>query len=208
VLEERIAALEGGVGAIAGGQRPGALHLAMATLMGAGSPHRRQQRAVWRLAQPAGLHPARFGITTTFVAGRRRRLARRHPARNPAAVRRDPGQPGPGRAGHPHRQRHRARHGLPLLVDSTFTTPWLMKPFDHGADLVYHSATKFLCGPRHGGRRPAGRQRRAFDWAVRPLPELTEPYDGFHGMVFSEEAPSAPSCCAPGARACATSAPA
>jgi O-acetylhomoserine (thiol)-lyase len=34
--------------------------------------------------------------------------------------------------------------GLPLLVDSTFTTPWLMKPFEHGADLVYHSATKFL----------------------------------------------------------------
>ena len=39
-------------------------------------------------------------------------------------------------------------HGLPLLVDSTFTTPWLMKPFEHGADLVFHSATKFLSG--HG----------------------------------------------------------
>ena len=38
--------------------------------------------------------------------------------------------------------------GLPLLVDSTFTTPWLMKPFEHGADLVFHSATKFLSG--HG----------------------------------------------------------
>src|SRR5437870_353714 len=39
-------------------------------------------------------------------------------------------------------------HGLPLLVDSTFTTPWLVRPFDHGADLVFHSATKFLSG--HG----------------------------------------------------------
>ena len=39
-------------------------------------------------------------------------------------------------------------HGLPLLVDSTFTTPYLMQPFEHGADLVFHSATKFLSG--HG----------------------------------------------------------
>jgi O-acetylhomoserine (thiol)-lyase len=77
--------------------------------------------------------------------------------------------------------------GLPLLVDSTFTTPWLMKPFDHGADLVFHSATKFLCGPRHGDRRRAGRQR-AFDWAHEGrFPELNQPYAGFHGMVFSEE---------------------
>ena len=37
--------------------------------------------------------------------------------------------------------------GLPLLVDSTFTTPWLLRPFEHGADLVMHSATKFLSGP-------------------------------------------------------------
>jgi O-acetylhomoserine (thiol)-lyase len=61
-----------------------------------------------------------------------------------AAVRRNRGQPGPGRAGHPHRRAIAHEHGLPLLVDSTFTTPWLMKPFEHGADLVYHSATKFL----------------------------------------------------------------
>ena len=77
--------------------------------------------------------------------------------------------------------------GLPLLVDSTFTTPWLMKPFDHGADLVFHSATKFLSG--HGTviggvLVDSGR----FDWdASGRFPELTQPYDGFHGMVFSEE---------------------
>ena len=60
-------------------------------------------------------------------------------------------------------------HGLPLLVDSTFTTPWLMRPFEHGADLVFHSATKFLSG--HGvviggvlvdaGTLRLGRGRRA-----------------------------------------------
>jgi len=78
-------------------------------------------------------------------------------------------------------------HGLPLLVDSTFTTPWLMRPFEHGADLLFHSATKFLSG--HGTvvggvLVDSGR----FDWqASGQFPELTEPYAGFHGMVFAEE---------------------
>jgi O-acetylhomoserine (thiol)-lyase len=77
--------------------------------------------------------------------------------------------------------------GVPLLVDSTFTTPWLMKPFEHGADLVLHSATKFLCG--HGtvvGGLLVDSGR--FDWArAGRFPELNQPYAGFHGMVFSEE---------------------
>ncbi|MCX7272603.1 MAG: PLP-dependent transferase, partial [Burkholderiales bacterium] len=83
-------------------------------------------------------------------------------------------------------------HGVPLLVDSTFTTPWLIRPFDHGADLVCHSATKFLCG--HGtvvGGLLVDSGR--FDWhASGKFPELTEPYEGFHGMVFAEESTVAP----------------
>ena len=82
--------------------------------------------------------------------------------------------------------------GLPLLVDATFTTPWLLKPFDHGADLVFHSATKFLSG--HGtviGGVLA--DSGAFDWeGSGRFPELTTPYEGFHGMVFSEESTVAP----------------
>jgi O-acetylhomoserine (thiol)-lyase len=78
-------------------------------------------------------------------------------------------------------------HGLPLLIDSTFTTPWLLKPFDHGADLVFHSATKFLGGHgvAIGGLLVDG---GTFDWERSgKFPTLTEPYDGFHGMDFSEE---------------------
>jgi O-acetylhomoserine (thiol)-lyase len=78
-------------------------------------------------------------------------------------------------------------HGLPLLVDSTFTTPWLMRPFDHGADLIFHSATKFLGG--HGvaiGGLLV--DSGTFDWDKSgKFPTLTEPYEGFHGMDFSEE---------------------
>ena len=77
--------------------------------------------------------------------------------------------------------------GLPLLIDSTFTTPWLCRPFSMGADLVLHSATKFLSG--HGivigGLMVDG---GTFDWeASGRFPTLSEPYRGFHDLVFAEE---------------------
>jgi O-acetylhomoserine sulfhydrylase len=72
-------------------------------------------------------------------------------------------------------------------VDSTFTPPWLLKPMDHGADLVYHAATKFLSG--HGtviGGIVVDSGN--FDWERSPhFPGLTQPYAGFHDMVFTEE---------------------
>jgi len=77
--------------------------------------------------------------------------------------------------------------GVPLLVDSTLTSPWLIKPFDHGADIVYHSATKFLSG--HGtvvGGVVVDSGR--FDWdASGKFSELSAVYAGFHNMVFTEE---------------------
>jgi O-acetylhomoserine (thiol)-lyase len=86
-------------------------------------------------------------------------------------------------------------HDLPLLVDSTFTTPYLIRPFDLGADLIYHSATKFLSG--HGivigGLLVDGGR---FDWVgsgdrARKFATLTAPYAGFHDMVFVEESTTA-----------------
>ena len=87
-------------------------------------------------------------------------------------------------------------HQLPLMLDSTFTTPYLLRPFEHGADLVFHSATKFLCGhgTAIGGLLVDG---GTFDWQAAHdktgrFAELCEPYDGFHGMVFAEESTVAP----------------
>jgi O-acetylhomoserine (thiol)-lyase len=188
VLEERVAALEGGVGAIATASGQAALHLAVATLAGAGS------HIVSSSALYGGSHNllqytlARFGIETTFVKpgdldGWR------------AAIRPETrlllgetlGNPGLDVLDIPTVSAIAHERGLPLLVDSTFTTPWLMRPFDHGADLVFHSATKFLSG--HG--TVVGGvlvDSGAFDWeASGRFPELTAPYAGFHGMVFSEE---------------------
>jgi O-acetylhomoserine (thiol)-lyase len=79
------------------------------------------------------------------------------------------------------------RHGLPLMVDSTFTTPWLCRPVEHGADIVMHSATKFLGGHgiAIGGLLVDGGR---FDWAASSrFPTMTEPYAGYHGISFAEE---------------------
>jgi len=77
--------------------------------------------------------------------------------------------------------------GLPFLLDSTFATPYLCRPFDFGVDMVVHSATKFIGGH---GTTIAGVlvDRGRFDWrASGKFPGLTEPYEGYHGIVFAEE---------------------
>jgi O-acetylhomoserine (thiol)-lyase len=79
------------------------------------------------------------------------------------------------------------RHGLPLMVDSTFTTPYLCRPIELGADIVMHSVTKFLGGHgiAIGGIVVDGGR---FDWAASGrFPTMTEPYAGYHGIAFAEE---------------------
>ena len=188
VLEQRVSALEGGVGAIAVASGQAALHLSVATLMGAGS-HIVASTALYGGSQNL-LHYtlARFGIETTFVKpgdidGWK------------AAVRPNTklffgetvGNPGLDVLDIPTVSQIAHEAGVPLLVDSTLTSPWLIKPFEHGADIVYHSATKFLSGHGTviGGVVVDG---GSFDWEKSGrFPELTQPYDGFHNMVFSEE---------------------
>ncbi len=188
VLEERIAALEGGVGAIAVASGQAALHLVIATLMGAGG-HIVASRSLY-----GGSHNLleytlpRFGITTTFVDPTDLEAWA-------AAIRPETrllfgetlGNPGLAVLDIPRVAEIAHANGLPLLVDSTFTTPYLLRPFDLGADLVFHSATKFLGG--HGvviGGVVVDSGK--FDWvASGKFPTLTEPYDGFHGMNFAEE---------------------
>ncbi len=188
VLEQRMAALEGGVGAIATASGQAALHLAVATLMGAGG-HVVASTALYGGSQNL-LHYTlrRFGIETTFV--KPGDLDGWRAALRPATrllFGETVGNPGLDVLDIPAVARIAHDAGVPLLVDSTFTTPYLLKPFDHGADLVYHSATKFLSG--HGTviggvLVDAG----SFDWERSgKFAELTQPYDGFHGMVFSEE---------------------
>jgi O-acetylhomoserine (thiol)-lyase len=192
VFEERMAALEGGIGAVATASGQAALHLAICTLMGAGG------HVVASTALYGGSHNLlhytlrRFGIETTFVNPRDLDAWR-------AAIRPETrllfgeslGNPGLDVLDIPAVSALAHDAGLPLLVDATFATPYLQRPAELGADLVYHSATKFLCG--HGTvvggvLVDAG----SFDWDAAHAKSgrfetLCEPYDGFHGMVFAEE---------------------
>ena len=188
VLEERIAALEGGVGAIATASGQAALQLAIMTIMDSGS------HIVASSALYGGSHNLlaytlpRFGITTTFVDTRDERALQQAIQPNTRLVFGETvGNPGLDVLNIPKVAEIAHSHGIPLLVDSTFTTPYLIKPFDHGADLVMHSATKFLSG--HGivigGLLVDGGR---FDWdASGKFPQLSEPYEGFHNLVFTEE---------------------
>jgi O-acetylhomoserine (thiol)-lyase len=188
VLEQRVSALEGGIGAIATASGQAALHLAIATLMGAGS-HIVASTALYGGSQNL-LHYTlrRFGIDTTFVKpgdidGWKAAIRPNTKLLFGETV----GNPGMDVLDIPTVAQIAHEAGLPLLVDSTLTSPWLIKPFEHGADIVYHSATKFLSGHGTviGGIVVDG---GSFDWEKSgKFPELSEAYEGFHNMVFTEE---------------------
>jgi O-acetylhomoserine (thiol)-lyase len=188
VLEERIAALEGGVGAIATASGQAALHLAVTTLMGAGGHIVASGSLYGGSHNLLGYTLKRFGIETTFVNGRNLGDWKKAVRENTRLLFGETlGNPGIDVLDIPAVAEIAHQAKVPLLVDATFTTPYLMKPFDLGADLLYHSATKFLGG--HGVAIggvlvDSGR----FDWeASGKFGTLTAPYAGFHNMDFEEE---------------------
>jgi O-acetylhomoserine (thiol)-lyase len=191
-LEERMAALEGGVAGIALASPQAALHLAVATLAGAG------EHIVASNTLPGGTHRLlaqtlrRFGIETTFVDPRdidAWRGAIRPSTRLLCGA--TLGSPHLDVLDIPSLSTLAHDHHLPLMVDATFTTPWLQRPFDLGADLLLHSSAEFLGGNSGatGGLLVDG---GTFDWQAAHeqsgrFPTLCEPCAGFDGMVFSDE---------------------
>jgi O-acetylhomoserine (thiol)-lyase len=188
VLEERLAALEGGVGAVCTASGMAALHLAVATLLGAGD-HIVASAAIYGgsinlLAQTL----PRFGITTTFVHPRDLSGLR-------AAIRPETrlvlgetiGNPGLEVLDIPRVADIAHEAGLPLLVDNTFATPYLNRPFDFGADIVFHSITKWIGG--HGiAIGGVLIDSGHFDWeAAGRFPTMTEASTGYQGLVFAEQ---------------------
>ncbi|HSJ29081.1 MAG TPA: O-acetylhomoserine aminocarboxypropyltransferase [Acidimicrobiia bacterium] len=188
VFEQRIAALEGGVAAVATASGQAALHIAITTLMGQGG-HIVSSSAVYGgTVNLLDNTLPRFGITTTFVDPRDHaaiaaaitddtRLVIAETIGNPVMNVLD--LPAVAAVAH--------SAGVPLLIDNTFASPYLCRPIEWGADLVYHSATKFIGG--HGvvigGVLVDG---GTFDWeASGRFPTLTEPYAGYHGIDFVDE---------------------
>jgi len=188
VLEERIAALEGGVGAVCTASGQAALCLAVVTLMDAGS-HIVSSQSIYGGSHNLFTHTLlRFGIETSFVNPR-------DPAAFKAAIKPNTrllfaetlGNPGLEVPDMPAIAEIAHDAGLPLMIDNTFATPCLCRPLEWGADLVHHSMTKFIGGHgiAIGGVIVDGGR---FDWeASGKFPTLTEPYAGYHGIDYAEE---------------------
>jgi O-acetylhomoserine (thiol)-lyase len=188
VLEERIAALEGGVGAVATASGQAALHLIVATLMGAGG-HIVASARIYGGSHNMFVHTLpRFGITATLVDPRDpAAFAKAITDKTRLVYAETLGNPGLEVLDIKAVSDVAHEHGLPLAIDSTFATPYLCQPIAHGADIVMHSATKFLGGHgiAIGGLVVDGGR---FDWAASgKFPTMTEPYAGYHGIAFAEE---------------------
>jgi len=188
VLEERLAALEGGVGAVCTASGQAAMHLAIATLLDAGD-HIVASASLYGGTINLLAHTLpRFGITTSFV--KPRDLDGFRAAITPQTrllIGETIGNPGLEVLDIPKVADIAHATGLPLLIDNTFATPYLSQPIAHGADIVMHSVTKWLGGHgiAIGGAIIDGGQ---FDWrSSGKFPQLTEPYAGYHGMIFDEQ---------------------
>jgi O-acetylhomoserine (thiol)-lyase len=188
VLEERLAALEGGVGAICTASGMAAMHLAIATLVSAGE-HIVASASLYGGSINLLTHTLpRFGITTSFV--KPRDLDGMRAAITPSTrlvIAETIGNPGLEVLDIPKVAEIAHAAGIPLLIDNTFATPYLCQPLALGADIVMHSVTKWLGGHgvAIGGAIVDGGR---FDWLKSgKFPTLTEPYAGYHGIVFAEE---------------------
>jgi len=188
VLEERLAALEGGVGAVCTASGMAAMHLAIATLLGAGD-HIVASASLYGGTINLLAHTLpRFGIATTFVKPRDHEGMR-------AAIRPNTrlmigetiGNPGLEVLDIPKVAEIAHAAKIPLLIDNTFATPFLSRPAEFGADIIMHSITKWIGGHgiAIGGVIVDGGR---FDFqASGKFPTISQPYAGYHGIVFSEE---------------------
>ena len=188
VLEERLAALEGGVGAVCTASGMAAMHLAIATLLGVGD-HIVASASLYGGTINLLAHTLpRFGISTTFVKPRDLDAFRSAiTSKTRLVIAETIGNPGLEVLDMPNVAQIAHDAGLPLLIDNTFATPYLSSPIEHGADLVMHSATKWLGGHgiAIGGAIIDGGR---FDWrASGKFAVLTEPYAGYHGIIFDEQ---------------------
>lgn len=187
VFEQRMAALEGGVGALATASGSAAITYAVLNLAGAGD---HLVAAATLYGGTYNLFSARFpqfGLQTTFVDPDEPENFRRALTPQTKAIYIETiGNPGINLIDIEAVARIAHDNGIPLIVDNTFGTPYLIRPIEYGADIIVHSATKFIGG--HGTSLggvlvDAGR----FDWAGSgKFPGFTEPDPGYHGVKYVE----------------------
>ena len=189
VLEKRLAALEGGVGALALASGAAAITYTIQALATQGE-HIVAQKTIYGGSYNLLAHTLpQYGITTTFVDAHD--LAQVEGAIQPntkAVYIETLGNPNSDIPDIDAIAAIAHKHGLPLVIDNTFGTPYLIRPIEHGADIVVHSATKFIGGhgTTLGGIIVDG---GTFDWAASGrYPAISEPNPSYHGVRFTEAA--------------------
>lgn len=188
VLEERVAALEGGVAGLAVASGAAAVTYAITNIANAGD-HVVASKTIYGGTYNLLAHTlSKFGITTTFVDPDDYEALEAAIKDNTKLVYIETlGNPNSNISDIERSADIAHRHGLPLLIDNTFGTPYLIRPIEHGADIVVHSATKFIGGhgTSLGGVIVDG---GTFDWKKNPekFPGFNKPDASYHGLVFGD----------------------
>lgn len=189
VFEKRIAALEGGVAALALASGAAAITYTLQAL-GLKGGHFVAQKTIYGGSYNLLAHTLpEFGITASFVNIHDLAEVEAAIKKNTRAIYIETlGNPNSDIPDIDALAKLAHKHGLPLVVDNTFGTPYLIRPIEHGADIVVHSATKFIGG--HGTTLggiivESGK----FDWSVSDkYPAISKPNPSYHGVAFTEAA--------------------
>jgi len=187
VFEDRIAALEGGVAGLAVASGAAAVSYAIENITGTGD-HIVAAKTIYGGTYNLLAHTLPvYGITTTFVDPDDPYNFEKALQNNTKLVFVETlGNPNSNIVDIEAISSIAHRHGIPLIIDNTFGTPYLIRPIEHGADIVVHSATKFIGG--HGSSLggvivDSGK----FDWKQNDkFPQLSKPTPSYHGLVFAD----------------------
>ena len=192
VLEERIAALEGGVGALALAAGAAAVTYSILALAGAGDHVVAQNTIYGGSYNLLDQTLPNYGIQTSFVDVHDLEAVENAITEKTKVIFIETlGNPNSDIPDIDAVAQIAHRHGIPLVIDNTFGTPYAIRPFEHGADIVVHSATKFIGGhgTTLGGLIVDGGR---FDWAASgKFPQFTEPNASYHGVSFVQAAGAA-----------------
>ncbi|WBL25014.1 O-acetylhomoserine aminocarboxypropyltransferase/cysteine synthase family protein [Zunongwangia sp. HGR-M22] len=186
VLEQRLAALEGGIGAVVTASGTAAINTALLTLLKAGDHIVASNSLYGGTYNLLSVTLPRFGITTTFVDPSDPENFGKAVKENTRAVFAESlGNPKLDVLDLKKISAQAKAHNIPFIVDNTVATPYLLKPIEFGADIVIESLTKYISGngtSLGGAIIDAG----TFDWVSGKFPEFTEPSAGYHGLVYHE----------------------
>ncbi len=187
VLEQRVAALEGGAAALALASGTSGIFYSVINVCQSGDEVVSANNLYGGTYTQFDSILPRFGITTRFVDPRvPGNFEEAITPRTRLLYCETIGNPGLDVADLEEISKIAHAHGIPLVVDSTFTTPYLLRPLDHGADIVVHSLTKWLGG--HGaGIGGIVVDSGRFDWKKGDFPLLTEPDSSYHGLRYAHD---------------------